>query len=248
MEETKDLRQGVIYKYTSPSNKHYIGQTINENIRKSHHRITTAKNGTKFGNAISKYGLENFSYEILFTSEWTSDLTALKEELDSMEIYYIDKFHSFDYGYNLTKGGEGTLGYHHSEESKEKISKASKNSSKETRRKISQRNKGRIVSKETREKISKSSIGKKMSKESRQKMSDSQKGKVYSEEQIQKFRDSAKNKKIVYQYDKNNTLLNIFSSCSEAARILNLDSSAISKVCRNKLKTTGGYIFKYELI
>lgn len=69
MEETKDLRQGVIYKYTSPSNKHYIGQTINENIRKSHHRITTAKNGTKFGNAISKYGLENFSYEILFTSE-----------------------------------------------------------------------------------------------------------------------------------------------------------------------------------
>lgn len=61
----------------------------------------------------------------------------------------------------LLKGGEGTLGYHHSEESKEKISKASKNSSKETRRKISQRNKGRIVSKETREKISKSSIGKK---------------------------------------------------------------------------------------
>jgi len=32
---------GIIYKYTSPSGKCYIGQTIQENIRKSQHKLAS---------------------------------------------------------------------------------------------------------------------------------------------------------------------------------------------------------------
>lgn len=52
--------------------------------------------------------------------------------------------------------------------------------------------------------------------------------------------------KTVEQYDLNGNLLNIFPSTKEAARQLNLDSSTISKVCRGKNKTHGGFIFKYS--
>ena len=62
-------------------------------------------NGTYFGNAIKKYGWQNINHEILFTE---------LDELDAKEkeVELIEKFRSFekDYGYNLTKGGDGTVG------------------------------------------------------------------------------------------------------------------------------------------
>ena len=51
---------GVIYMYTSPSGKKYIGQTVNESKRKSQHKNQTTKSKTLFGKAIIKYGFENF--------------------------------------------------------------------------------------------------------------------------------------------------------------------------------------------
>ena len=53
--------------------------------------------------------------------------------------------------------------------------------------------------------------------------------------------------KIVEQYDLQGNLLNTFPSTKEAARVLGLDASAISKVCRGvKYKTHGGFVFKYK--
>ena len=54
-----------------------------------------------------------------------------------------------------------------------------------------------------------------------------------------------KSAKAVAQYSLEGELLNKYSSAAEAARVLNLDSSTITKVCRGKNKTHGGYIFKY---
>lgn len=51
--------------------------------------------------------------------------------------------------------------------------------------------------------------------------------------------------KAVGQYDLNGKFIAEFSSAREAARILNLDASTISKVCRKVNKTHGGFIFKY---
>lgn len=51
--------------------------------------------------------------------------------------------------------------------------------------------------------------------------------------------------KAVQQFDKNGNYITTFQSIKEAARILNLDSSTISKVCRGQNKSHGGFIFKY---
>ena len=39
--------------------------------------------------------------------------------------------------------------------------------------------------------------------------------------------------------------ISFFDSCAEAARSLGLDSSTISKVCRGKNKSHGGFHFRY---
>lgn len=53
-------------------------------------------------------------------------------------------------------------------------------------------------------------------------------------------------KKIVIQYDINNKFIKKFSSIIEASKKLNIDSSLIIKVCKNKRKTAGGYVWKYN--
>ena len=188
----KNWKQGVIYKYTSPSNKIYIGQTLDEKIRKRRHRTITIKSSTKFGNALKKYGFINFKYEVLFRSEWTDDILNLQIILNNLEIKYIKEFNSLEEGYNLTSGGDGIKSFKHSDETKKKISNTSLNMSDETKLKISESSKGKVVSQETRDKISRSSIGKIMSEEAKINMSKAQKGKVYTEQQIQKYKDRNK--------------------------------------------------------
>ena len=53
-------------------------------------------------------------------------------------------------------------------------------------------------------------------------------------------------KKKVEQYSKEGEYIQTFNSISEAARCLGMKSSSnISQVCRGKLKTSGGYIWRY---
>lgn len=53
------------------------------------------------------------------------------------------------------------------------------------------------------------------------------------------------NIKPVSQYTKEEEFIATFPSSREASRQLKLDSSSITKCCKGKLKTTGGFIFKY---
>lgn len=88
------------------------------------------------------------------------------------EIYMISIFGRIDIGTgilrNKSNGGEGKSGYIHTEESKNKISKAvrgknhpsyGKQLSKETKKRMSDSLKGRIISQECKEKMSKSHMG-----------------------------------------------------------------------------------------
>ena len=52
--------------------------------------------------------------------------------------------------------------------------------------------------------------------------------------------------KKVNQYDLKNNFIKKWNSISEASKELNIDNSSISAVCKNKRKTAGGYIWKYE--
>lgn len=91
--------EGIIYKITNKVNgKSYIGQTrytIEFRWKQHQHK----KDNTYFHNAIHKYGIENFSIEILEKCNI--------EDLNSREIFYIAKYDTFKNGYNLTIGGDG---------------------------------------------------------------------------------------------------------------------------------------------
>lgn len=111
---------GIIYKYRSPSGKNYIGQTINLFEKRNRQHINDAKNNSNkiFHISIRKYGIENFEYEIL-------QHAFSKEELNKLEIYYIEKYNSYyknGNGYNMTLGGEGANGYIPTKEDREKLS------------------------------------------------------------------------------------------------------------------------------
>ena len=102
-----------------------------------------------------------------------------EEEAFKHEIYMIDVFGRIDLGtgilYNRTDGGDGVSGCIPSDETRRKISVATKNKilTEETRRKMSEAKKNQ--SEETRRKISEAKKGKTFSEESRRNMSDASK-------------------------------------------------------------------------
>ena len=118
---------GIIYKVTNLINgKVYIGQTTSNFKKYIRGHINSAiknrDNNTKhFYRAIRKYGPENFSWEIIDEA----DLGVNIETLNLKEIYWIRYYKSYGendlyddkFGYNMTKGGESTLGYVHSKSS-----------------------------------------------------------------------------------------------------------------------------------
>lgn len=124
--------KGIIYKYTSPSGKCYIGQTVNEDKRKYEHRYKAYYEDGKdynspFYRAIRKYGWDSLKYEVLNTA-YSDTIEDLTSKLDSLEIYYIGQYDSYKNGYNQTIGGHSLRGNNHpsfghklSEEHKEKL-------------------------------------------------------------------------------------------------------------------------------
>ena len=97
-----------IYKITNNVNGLiYIGQSINIKTRWKDHRCKKKWNrqpGSYLYNAFKKYGLKNFTFEII--EECNTDM------LNEKEIYYIKLYKSNDknFGYNLNIGGNNTIG------------------------------------------------------------------------------------------------------------------------------------------
>ena len=97
----------LIYKITNTiNNKCYIGQTIKsaEERWKEHKRSININhpnciNKTLY-KAMRKYGIENFTFEVL------QDNIETYEQLDKAEIYWINYYNSFVKGYNETFGGQ----------------------------------------------------------------------------------------------------------------------------------------------
>ena len=117
---------GTIYKLTSPSGKNYIGQTTNLKDRKRcFYNPNKYYSGHKLDNAVKKYGIENFKYEIVIQIV-ESDKFKLRKKLDELEIYYIERYDSYNNGYNMTLGGSGSKGCFQTEESRKKISDKAK--------------------------------------------------------------------------------------------------------------------------
>jgi len=91
-----------IYKITNTVNgKLYIGQTVkNIEVRFKEHVNASKNTNYKLYKAMRKYGTDNFIIKVL--------QECPKEQLNELEIYWIDKLDTIKNGYNLTKGGQHT--------------------------------------------------------------------------------------------------------------------------------------------
>lgn len=92
-----------IYMIANKSNeKNYIGYTSIGISRRLHKHYLNSQKGidTKLYRAIRKYGINNFYIKIIDTAD--SHTSAKK-----LEILYIEKYKSYEKGYNSTIGGDG---------------------------------------------------------------------------------------------------------------------------------------------
>lgn len=98
-----------IYKYQNKQNgKIYIGQSINLEQRVYAHKSSAFNEKAKdynsqFHQALRKYGIDNFDYEVIAT---LTNEEYSKEKLDELEIFFIKYYNSYHNGYNATEGGD----------------------------------------------------------------------------------------------------------------------------------------------
>lgn len=172
------MSYGIIYLFRNKINeKVYIGQTTKDiAIRTQEHLVrahTYKKNQFHFHLALAKHGIENFEVSAI-------DFGNSKNELDEKEIYWISFYNSMvpEKGYNSRSGGSAGK------------------PSEETRRRISESEKGKILSAETRIKLSAAAkgrqtfLGKNHSEEAKEKNRQAHMGKKKSPETLQKLKES----------------------------------------------------------
>ena len=105
-----------IYIFTSPSNKSYVGQTINFERRRIEHLYSSRQGNTyPIHCAIRKYGLENFQIEVIPCEE---------KELNLFEKFYIGILKGIGEVYNCNSGGDQYKVI--SQETRDKLSKVAK--------------------------------------------------------------------------------------------------------------------------
>jgi group I intron endonuclease len=142
-----------VYKITNNINgKSYIGftgNTIFERFEQHKKDALKIRDNRKFYNAINKYGVDVWEIKLLETLD-NADFAKQKE------IKFIEKFDTYNAGYNSTKGGDGNNGIIMTEESNLKRSKALKGIPKNYTRMH-----GKTHSEESKKKISESHKGKK---------------------------------------------------------------------------------------
>jgi hypothetical protein len=144
-----------------------------------------------------KYGIEKFHVTPVWTGSFSGiDRIQAFEKLKQLERYFIGSFNTFSpNGYNLTKGGDGSVGYRHSEQTINLLK--SKKVSEETKDKMAISRSKWKHSAEHRKKISISLLGNKRrlgiphSKETKERISSAGKGRKHSEETKRKMRESA---------------------------------------------------------
>lgn len=206
----------TVYMHTCPNGKKYIGLTSKENLQDRFRSGHGYKNNTDFNNAIIEFGWRNISHEVL-ASGLTSD-EAEKIERDMIALY---KSNDPEYGYNSYNGGLKGM-----KAGKQTIARMKTAQYKEHNPMF-----GRTQTEETRRKISMAKKGKKLSDECKKKLSRALSG------------EKNPSAKPVLQYDQEMNLLAVWRYIEEAAKATGANN--ISSCCKGRLKTSGGYVWRY---
>lgn len=105
----KHVRIPTIYKITSPKGKVYVGQTVWPKVRMNKHKCLkeSANSCRILSNAIAKYGWDAMKVEILRGGHDAVGGAVKEEELDALEVAFIEQFDCLEpNGYNIQKGGK----------------------------------------------------------------------------------------------------------------------------------------------
>lgn len=210
---------GYIYKYTSPSGKSYVGQTVQSLENRAGHNGKNYLGCKYFYAAIKKYGWENFTVEILGQFPI--------EQLNYQERRFMEIFNTLvPNGYNIQSSERN---YH-------------------TGRKIVyQYNKdGQLLRSYNGPKEAAEEIGVTIQSMSSCLNGGIKTcgGFYWSYQALEKYpvKEILSNKeKEVSMYDLNGNFIRTFKSIGEAANFVKGERSPIRKCCRNELKTAYGY-------
>lgn len=225
-------KKWIVYRHISSSGKVYIGITS-----KSKAYLRWGRNGTNytastiFNRAILKYGWNNITHEILFSG-------IDEKRAKSLEMSLIGHYKRLGISYNITDGGQGTLGLHKTEKEKENLRKLhlGKPLSEETKKRMSVTRKGRPGT----------MLGKKHSEETKEKMSLTRRGKKINRDTSETMRAvyrSAQStcKKVARVSLESGMIEEIYDSISLAGKRNNCSRTHIADCCKGKIEKFKGY-------
>ena len=181
MKNSAKTRDFIVYEHKNKINgMRYIGITSCSPDKRWGKNGSHYKKNTHFWNAIQKYGWDGFEHNILYSGLSMQDACIKEKEI-------IEKYQTYNpsFGYNNTKGGEEVIEF--SDQSKQRMSDSKKNRviTKEWREHLSESGKGRVpwnkdkhLSDEHKEKLRIASTGRKQSIEAISKTANAHKKKT----------------------------------------------------------------------
>lgn len=254
---------GYIYKITNKqSKKCYIGVTGAKNVElrwKGHVRaIMQGKGCPALRDAITKYGIANFTFEIL--------IICFDEDIYKYEPEYIKKYNSqVPNGYNISPGGRGSCGFTgktHTIEAKQKISEKTKEiqADAEYRKKMSERAKASADGAKTSAALKSSEKWQKavadgrvgnrgghLDEKTKEKIAESVKKYYSAESGTEKHRLAVIKAlgKAVVQSNPDGVIINTFPTIAEASRRTGVSKGGIQFVLYGQRKKAGGFTWTY---
>lgn len=158
---------------------YYIGQTSMPFAKRFwNHRWKLNDNShdnKHLQNSWNKYGENDFEFKVLY-------ILKDGDDIDQIEIQYIEKYDSYKNGFNMTTGGDGKRNCPMSENAKKivgeknRIHNLGKKASEETKEKMRNSSRHKTPSKENLQKLRESRIGSKWDEGFKQKMRERQTG------------------------------------------------------------------------
>lgn len=208
---SKNTNTWILYRHISPSGRVYIGISKNAPIVRWGRDGNGYKHNQLFRRAIDKYGWNNIKHEVLFTN-------LSEQKAKQLEIDLIRHYKQLGISYNITDGGEGTLGWCPSEE---------------LRSKWSEQRKGRVITNEWRKRISEAGKGRKMPE-----------GHGKKQGQLAKERDSI----AIIQLTMDGAFIQSFYSIRDAGRYFGnaKNTAGIIDCCKGKALSAKSFIWLYK--
>lgn len=259
------MRFYSVYKHTSPSGKVYIGITSKKPERRWA-KGAGYKENPYMMKAVSKYGWDNFTHDILLTG-------LSKAEAEQAEVKLIRQYRSDerDFGYNIEHGGHAVghapaetrarmsasrMGHPTSEATRRKLSEAHRGvkcspEHVEAIRKAAKKRRGIPLPESTKEKIRAAALARIRTPEHCANISRAKMGHAVSAETRKKISETKLNSPTTARGENNAKAHAVL--CVEtgvvyptvAAAVLASGARNISRCCRGQRRTCGGYHWKY---